>query len=338
MRVKFIIAFFFLSLSSHVAAQGGLGIPQPGSDQSGIGLVSGFRCNANRIDVSFDGGPLIEAAYGTTRTDTVGVCGDANNGFGLLWNYNLLSPGEHTVALFEDGKQVDSASFTVTTLGEEFLQGASQEVRVLGFPESASDVILKWQQSNQNFVISEYLKSRDSFNVTGNWSAYSGADFVLDLNIFTATASSDPELSEVFMTIGIVEDGGVFFADGAMKQNILVGETGFDSGAPFEMSFEIVFTGPQSGTLTLTDCAPSVECEGLTGGPLDLEKFFPLQEAGVSQQSAEGEEQSSDVRAAIYRKKAQIQRVEELLERADDLEGGGDLEGESEQPKRQPAK
>ena len=32
----------------------------------------------------------------TRRTDTRGVCGDTNNGFGPLYNWNRLGDGPHT--------------------------------------------------------------------------------------------------------------------------------------------------------------------------------------------------------------------------------------------------
>ena len=58
---------------------------------------------------------------GATRP---GVCGDSDNGFGLLFNWNLLGDGTHTVRALADGVEFDSATFTVTTLGKEFVRGA----------------------------------------------------------------------------------------------------------------------------------------------------------------------------------------------------------------------
>ena len=127
--------------------------PQAGSFQSGIGLVSGWKCTANTITVSFDSGPQLLAAYGTSREDTRSVCGDANNGFGLLFNWNLLGDGVHTIRAFADGVQFASATFTVTTFGTEFLRGASGRYTLLDFPRAGTNVIIRWQESAQNFVI-----------------------------------------------------------------------------------------------------------------------------------------------------------------------------------------
>ena len=64
--------------------------PPPGSFQSGVGVISGWVCEAERIDVVFNPGTeneaTFQAAYGTDRGDTQGHCNDINNGFGLLFN------------------------------------------------------------------------------------------------------------------------------------------------------------------------------------------------------------------------------------------------------------
>ena len=146
--------------------------PSDGGPVSGIGLISGWVCDAERIQVTvadefpggFLDGILYEvAAYGTTREDTKEICGDTNNGFGLLINWNLISAGsiipdseKYTVIVDVDGKELGRAAITVTRLGTEFLRGASQKKYVLeDFPEEGSSVTVEWQQSLQNFVITE---------------------------------------------------------------------------------------------------------------------------------------------------------------------------------------
>ncbi|MBI3302397.1 MAG: hypothetical protein HYZ72_10035 [Deltaproteobacteria bacterium] len=135
-------------------AQANLENPQPGSFQSGIGIVSGWVCNASRVDLVFDNAATFQAAYGTARGDTISACGDANNGFGMLVNWNLLGDGTHTVRALADGVQFDEATFTVTTLlGEEFLSGAEGSYQLSSFPDAITDVIIRWEPSLQNFVI-----------------------------------------------------------------------------------------------------------------------------------------------------------------------------------------
>ncbi|MCE2483962.1 MAG: hypothetical protein J4F42_00510, partial [Desulfurellaceae bacterium] len=91
---------------------------QPAAAQSGIGVISGWACEAEEIVIELNGMPL-QAGYGTIREDTRSVCGDANNGFSLLWNWNNLGPGEHTVRALLDGVEFAHTTVRVTTLREE---------------------------------------------------------------------------------------------------------------------------------------------------------------------------------------------------------------------------
>ncbi len=127
--------------------------PAPNSLQSGIGVVSGWKCAATRIEVIFDSGAPILVAYGTTRGDTQSACGDSNNGFGLLWNWNLLGAGDHMVRVLDNGVEFARATFTVVSPGGEFLTGLSGEAVSQGFPNQNLDTTLVWQQNLQNFVI-----------------------------------------------------------------------------------------------------------------------------------------------------------------------------------------
>ena len=55
-------ALFTLAVPAISQAQGNLEIPQNGSVQSGVGIVSGWYCDADRIEIAFDGGDRIEAS------------------------------------------------------------------------------------------------------------------------------------------------------------------------------------------------------------------------------------------------------------------------------------
>ena len=134
--------------------------PVPGSFQSGIGLISGWVCDAQTITIRFDDGPPQEAAYGTSRGDTQGACGDTDNGFGLPFNWNLLDDGLHTVTASADGVEFARVEVTVTTLGTEFRRGLSREVTLPDFPEVGTDVTLMWQEAQQNFVITTALPTQ----------------------------------------------------------------------------------------------------------------------------------------------------------------------------------
>ena len=115
--------------------------PFSGSFQSGVGLFSGWVCDASQVEIEIDGDPTLTfmAGYGTNRIDTTGVCGDSNNGFGLLFNWNLLGDGTHTVRALADGVEFDRATFTVTTLGKEFVREAEGMCEVQDFSDAGRD-------------------------------------------------------------------------------------------------------------------------------------------------------------------------------------------------------
>ena len=129
-------------------------LENPGADsfQSGVGLLSGWVCDADMVEIELNRMPQ-EAAYGTERLDTASVCGDTDNGFGLLFNWNLLGDGDHTVVAFVDGVELGRATVTVTTFEEEFLRGVEGECIAEDFPTLGERVRLVWQQTSQNFVI-----------------------------------------------------------------------------------------------------------------------------------------------------------------------------------------
>ena len=136
--------------------QGHLENPGPASFQSGVGVVSGWVCEADLVEIALNGVPQ-EAAYGTERLDTAGVCGDVDNGFGLLFNWNLLGDGAHEVVQpYVDGVELARATVTVTTLGVEFLRDVTGEcVRSRTFPSVGERVRVVWQEAGQSFVLAE---------------------------------------------------------------------------------------------------------------------------------------------------------------------------------------
>ena len=131
--------------------------PRPASFQSGLGVISGWVCEADGVTIEIEkaDGSVVElaAAYGTERADTAAVCGDSDNGFGVLFNWNLLGDGDHEVVVLVDGIELGRASVTVTTLGEEFIEGLQGSLLVEDFPRAGEQVHLVWQESQQNFVL-----------------------------------------------------------------------------------------------------------------------------------------------------------------------------------------
>ncbi len=138
--------------------------PGPASFQSGIGVISGWVCAADEVEIELGDRGRQVAAYGTERLDTREVCGDVDNGFGLLFNWNLLGDGEHAVVAYVDDEELGRATVRVTTLGEEFLRGVEGECVVEDFPDIRHTVTLEWHQTSQNFVMTavEYTPEADT--------------------------------------------------------------------------------------------------------------------------------------------------------------------------------
>ena len=135
---------------------GSLENPGPGAKMSGIGIVSGWRCEGSRITAQFDDRDPIEVAYGTPRGDTRGQCADpdrVNNAYVLQWNYALLGDGEHTLRLFDDGMEFASTTFSVQTLGAPFVRGLEGEYLIESFPEETRNAVIEWQQGKQGFGV-----------------------------------------------------------------------------------------------------------------------------------------------------------------------------------------
>lgn len=154
-----LIAGAVLLASTHAYSQtmqGNLENPVANSTESGIGLVSGWHCTAKKVTVFIDGVDLGESGVGSIRNDTTSICGHANTGFSLLYNYNLLEPGPHLIQVYADGHLLDQREFsTVRSGGVPYLDGASKTVEVQDFPTTGSTATLTWSQAKQSFVVTK---------------------------------------------------------------------------------------------------------------------------------------------------------------------------------------
>ena len=129
--------------------------PAPASFQSGISVISGWACQAQEIVIELNGVPL-SATYGTEREPAVEqVCGHSDAGFSLLWNWNNLGAGTHTVRALVDGVEFANTTVQVTTFGEQFLRGESGRFNLPNFPTAGETIVVQWEESLQNFVITD---------------------------------------------------------------------------------------------------------------------------------------------------------------------------------------
>ncbi len=154
---------FYLSPESTGDLRGVLENPGPHSFQSGVSALWGWVCDAAMVEIEIETAqgevaPYL-AAYGMERLDTQEICGDTNNGFVLLFNWNRLGAGEHMVTALVDGIALGRAMVQVTTVGdgaeEEFLRGVAGECVAEDFPHLGQRTRLEWQQNSQNFVITD---------------------------------------------------------------------------------------------------------------------------------------------------------------------------------------
>ena len=141
--------------SSRAFAAAALENPQPNAIESGITAISGWYCPAAAITVQIDNNAPVSVPYGSERGDAASLCGGAlKTGFSYLFNWNTLTVGPHTLKAFADGVQFASVTVNVVTLGAEFLANKSGEYWLNNFPDYGKRTRITWQQSKQNFVVS----------------------------------------------------------------------------------------------------------------------------------------------------------------------------------------
>ena len=134
--------------------RGALEVPGPNASKSGISFVSGWVCDATRIEIAV-AEHRVTPAYRLDRRDTRPVCGDTDNGFIAQINWNLLGPGTVTVRLLVDGRELARRSVRVVTYGTEFLWDQAGRWTLEGWPHSGVDTVIRWTESLQNFEIDD---------------------------------------------------------------------------------------------------------------------------------------------------------------------------------------
>ena len=144
--------------ASSLAYAVSLDVPSDGDTLSGIGIIHGWKCEAEgAITIRFDGGGPIPATYGFPRGDTSQTCGgdDGTNGFYAFYNWAILGDGEHTAVAYDDGVPFARATFTVVTTGEEFLDNAPGTAYASDWPSAGENARLVWNESTQHFELAE---------------------------------------------------------------------------------------------------------------------------------------------------------------------------------------
>lgn len=122
--------------------------------ETGVGLISGWHCTARTIQIRIDDGLPQTTGAGTSREDTRSVCGRADTGFGLLFNFNRLDPGAHSLTAYADGVAFQTVEFRTLDFGADFLRGVRARYPLRNFPEVGETTFLEWNEELQKFSVS----------------------------------------------------------------------------------------------------------------------------------------------------------------------------------------
>ncbi len=152
-------ASLVLLLSPAWAPASVLDSPADGATMSGIGVISGWKCEAvGDITVRFDGGDHIPLLYGSSRGDTSGACNDdGRNGFVAIWNWGLMADGEHIAVVYDNGVEFGRSTFSVVNFGESFVTGAAGECTIEDFPSLGETATFEWNRSTQHLELAEVM-------------------------------------------------------------------------------------------------------------------------------------------------------------------------------------
>ncbi len=150
-------------------ATGYLENPSQDGFRSGIGVISGWVCAANEVQVLIYNEQSVlqetlTVAYGTDRPDTVGQCNhlSPNTGFGMMYNFNHLPEGTYTMYAFADDTRIGTTvdfevvhltDFSINDTNRFLTNLPAAQCRVDNFPADGEQTLLRWEQSTQNFVI-----------------------------------------------------------------------------------------------------------------------------------------------------------------------------------------
>jgi hypothetical protein len=146
----------FVVLNMNQAAQALIENPSAGSTQSGIGLISGWACVADSVEISIDDGARFKVQGEMSRADVKPVCGHDTAGFGHLINFNTLGAGEHRLQVFVKGVPIGAPKlFTVVVPAGEFVKGLTREVAIPDFPAAGKTTTINWREAVQNFGVKD---------------------------------------------------------------------------------------------------------------------------------------------------------------------------------------
>ncbi len=223
MKTLVFAAGLLLSLPLSVCAQGYLENPVANATESGLGVVSGWHCSAKKITVFVDGVTLGESGVGSIRTDTRNICGHANTGFSLLYNYNIPEQGEHEIEVYADGVLLERRMFnTVRSGGTPYLSGKSATVAIPDFPEKGKASTVEWSQAKQGFVVTG---SVDTSTLNGTYTLRRASIQTQHYGLIDSADAND-----------LVATGTMVVSGNLYRQDMTMSLWGSSSSTPIEAS------------------------------------------------------------------------------------------------------
>jgi hypothetical protein len=212
-----ILAGIFLSFGVlDASAQGNLEIPDTARTETGIVAISGWHCTAQRVDILIDNLSALRAGGGTERGDTGPVCGRVDTGFSLLFNFNRLGVGPHTIVALADGVEFARHDFNVYHFGTEFMTGVTARRALRNFPAINRTTRVEWMEEKQNFSMTGREPTPSNPGLQGLYYGAIGTSCLTDIGGDTAfndvrLATFDVQPSRDFTTLTV----NIRYADGA---------------------------------------------------------------------------------------------------------------------------
>ena len=129
-------------------------IESPSAFVSGIGFISGWKCNSEDITLKMHCfyNHDLDPAQNMLRSDTREVCdGEIDNGWIIQVNWDDWV-GCSQVDAFDNGQQFASRKFTVGEIGEGFVKDQEgRQIKVPGFPSPDQVTHFAWSTATQHF-------------------------------------------------------------------------------------------------------------------------------------------------------------------------------------------
>ena len=149
-----------LLLSPAWAPASVLEIPADGATVSGIGVISGWKCDAGDITVSFDVGTTrfrwytgaIPGRYERGRLwmmTTTALWPSGTGGYSVMGS---TPPSSMTMTW-----SLPAATFSVVNFGQEFVTGAAGECTIEDFPSMGETATFAWNESTQHLELAEIM-------------------------------------------------------------------------------------------------------------------------------------------------------------------------------------